>query len=75
MFVQLGPSAASISETMCSLNFAARVRNIELGPAKQNIEDANLLKYREQVLIYKLLVYLIILRPLNLQSKSNLRTD
>jgi kinesin family protein C2/C3 len=49
MFVQLSPANTSAAETMCSLNFAARVRNIELGPAKQNVEDAAALKYKDLV--------------------------
>ena len=38
MFVCVSPSDSDAPETLCSLNFAARVRNVELGPAKKNQE-------------------------------------
>merc|ERR1712072_848267 len=36
MFVQVSPAGSNTSETRCSLDFAARARNVELGQAKQN---------------------------------------
>ena len=36
MFVQASPAGSNTSETRCSLDFAARARNVELGQAKQN---------------------------------------
>uniref|UniRef100_A0A7S1EBH7 Kinesin-like protein n=1 Tax=Hemiselmis andersenii TaxID=464988 RepID=A0A7S1EBH7_HEMAN len=35
MFVCVSPSDTDVSETGCSLAFASRVRNVELGPAKR----------------------------------------
>ncbi|KAK3236867.1 hypothetical protein CYMTET_53018 [Cymbomonas tetramitiformis] len=36
MFVNCSPTIQSSSETLCSLNFAARVRGVELGQAQKN---------------------------------------
>eukprot|EP00898_Chlorokybus_atmophyticus_P003991 jgi/Chlat1/4593/Chrsp290S04351 len=41
MFVQISPSEADCSETLCSLNFASRVRGVELGPARRTVEAGN----------------------------------
>lgn len=38
MFVQVSPSSADLGETMCSLNFATRVRGIESGPARKQVD-------------------------------------
>jgi kinesin family protein C2/C3 len=35
MFVNVTPSPASKSETLCSLNFAARCRAVQLGTARR----------------------------------------
>ena len=40
MFVNISPLLDSMSETICSLNFAARVRTVELGQAKKNVSMA-----------------------------------
>lgn len=40
MFVQVNPHPESIGETVCSLNFASRVKNVELGPAKRHVDGA-----------------------------------
>jgi kinesin family member C2/C3 len=37
MLVNVSPSLLSSEETFCSLNFAARVRSVELGQAKKNV--------------------------------------
>lgn len=39
MFVQISPNENDLSETICSLNFASRVRGIELGPAKKHKQE------------------------------------
>eukprot|EP01105_Mastigella_eilhardi_P020408 TRINITY_DN4859_c0_g1_i1.p1 TRINITY_DN4859_c0_g1~~TRINITY_DN4859_c0_g1_i1.p1 ORF type:complete len:1052 (-),score=318.18 TRINITY_DN4859_c0_g1_i1:104-3259(-) len=39
MFVQVNPHPESSNETVCSLNFASRVKNVELGPAKAHVSD------------------------------------
>ncbi|XP_061338036.1 kinesin-like protein KIN-14S [Gastrolobium bilobum] len=47
MFVQVSPSAADLGETLCSLNFATRVRGIESGPARKQVELTELFKYKQ----------------------------
>ncbi|KAJ0241049.1 Kinesin-like protein KIN-14Q [Hirschfeldia incana] len=49
MFVQISPNEKDNSETLCSLNFASRVRGIELGPAKKQLDNTELLKYKQLV--------------------------
>ncbi|XP_050207091.1 kinesin-like protein KIN-14R isoform X2 [Mercurialis annua] len=39
MFVQISPSEYDMSETLSSLNFATRVRGVEFGPAKRQIDS------------------------------------
>jgi len=39
MVVQCSPSDSDMQETVCSLNFASRVRNVELGQAKSHKSD------------------------------------
>ena len=40
MFVNVSPVTYNVGETVCSLNFASRCRNVELGMAKKNIGKA-----------------------------------
>ncbi|ONL92879.1 kinesin-like protein KIN-14E [Zea mays] len=47
MFVQISPSDNDVSETLSSLNFASRVRRIELGPAKKHVDTAELQKTKQ----------------------------
>ncbi|RXH73572.1 hypothetical protein DVH24_016394 [Malus domestica] len=47
MFVQISPNENGVSETFCSLNFASRVRRIELGPAKRQLDTCELLRYKQ----------------------------
>ncbi|CAH9100185.1 unnamed protein product [Cuscuta europaea] len=49
MFVQISPNENDLSETLCSLNFASRVRGVELGPPKKQLDNAELLKYKQMV--------------------------
>ncbi|GMP66311.1 hypothetical protein CsSME_00026718 [Camellia sinensis var. sinensis] len=49
MFVQISPNENDLSETLCSLNFASRVRGIELGPAKKQLDSTELIKYKQLV--------------------------
>ncbi|KAK9096668.1 hypothetical protein Sjap_022165 [Stephania japonica] len=44
MFVQISPSENDLGETLSSLNFATRVRGVELGPAKKQIDMGELQK-------------------------------
>ncbi|KAJ1417113.1 P-loop containing nucleoside triphosphate hydrolase [Sesbania bispinosa] len=47
MFVQISPSKADLTETLCSLNFATRVRGIESGPARKQADLTELFKYKQ----------------------------
>ncbi|XP_068656130.1 kinesin-like protein KIN-14R [Aristolochia californica] len=49
MFVQMSPNENDLSETLCSLNFASRVRGIELGPAKKQVDVSELFRYKQMV--------------------------
>lgn len=50
MLVNVNPTEADAGETACSLGFAARVRGVELGPAKKHIEaGAELQELRGQL--------------------------
>ncbi|XP_071735388.1 kinesin-like protein KIN-14R [Rutidosis leptorrhynchoides] len=46
MFVQISPSENDLSETLSSLNFATRVRGVELGPARKQIDTSELQKMK-----------------------------
>ncbi|KAK7401681.1 hypothetical protein VNO78_13353 [Psophocarpus tetragonolobus] len=47
MFVQISPNENDLSETICSLNFASRVRGIELGPARKQLDTVELLRHKQ----------------------------
>ncbi|KAB2630167.1 carboxy-terminal kinesin 2-like [Pyrus ussuriensis x Pyrus communis] len=47
MFVQISPSASDLGETLCSLNFASRVRGVESGPARKQADLTELFKYKQ----------------------------
>ncbi|KAL1546037.1 kinesin-like protein KIN-14S [Salvia divinorum] len=47
MFVQISPNSNDLGETLCSLNFASRVRGVEHGPARRQTDHAELLKYKQ----------------------------
>lgn len=47
MFVQISPSSADSGETLCSLNFASRVRAIEYGPARKQVDPAENFKLKQ----------------------------
>ncbi|KAF3447269.1 hypothetical protein FNV43_RR12449 [Rhamnella rubrinervis] len=46
MFVQISPSEKDVSETLSSLNFATRVRGVELGPARKQSDIGELQKMK-----------------------------
>ncbi|GAB2211558.1 hypothetical protein Drorol1_Dr00024876 [Drosera rotundifolia] len=47
MFVQISPSSADLGETLCSLNFASRVKRIEHGPARKHVDVSEVFKYKQ----------------------------
>ncbi|XP_023514385.1 kinesin-like protein KIN-14Q isoform X1 [Cucurbita pepo subsp. pepo] len=47
MFVQISPNENDLNETLCSLNFASRVRGIELGPAKRQLDMSEFHKCKQ----------------------------
>eukprot|EP00897_Mesotaenium_endlicherianum_P005780 jgi/Mesen1/522/ME000104S10614 len=47
MFVQISPSEADVSETLCSLAFASRVKGVELGPARKQTDSGELFRYKQ----------------------------
>lgn len=49
MFVQISPSENDVSETLSSLNFATRVRGIELGPIRKQIDTSEIQKLKLMV--------------------------
>lgn len=49
MFVQISPSENDLGETLSSLNFATRVRGVELGPVKKQIDTSELQKTKQMV--------------------------
>ncbi|KAL3508900.1 hypothetical protein ACH5RR_028301 [Cinchona calisaya] len=49
MFVQISPNENDLSETLRSLYSASRVRGIELGPAKKQVENNELLRCKQMV--------------------------
>ena len=49
MFVNCSPCLYNAGETLCSLNFAARCRNVELGAAKKNADGGGEAKYKRQI--------------------------
>lgn len=51
MFVQISPSDKDLGETLSSLNFATRVRGVELGPAKKQADLNELQKTKTMVSI------------------------
>lgn len=59
MFVQISPSDQDLGETMSSLNFATRVRGIELGPVKKQVDTSELQKTKLMVgiLIFSLIFH------------------
>ncbi|XP_020585222.1 kinesin-like protein KIN-14E [Phalaenopsis equestris] len=49
MYVQISPTENDLSETLSSLNFATRVKGIELGPAKKQVDTGELQKLKQTI--------------------------
>ncbi|KAJ7560229.1 hypothetical protein O6H91_04G119000 [Diphasiastrum complanatum] len=47
MFLQISPNETDMGETLCSLNFASRVRGVELGPARKQLDPSELIKFKQ----------------------------
>ncbi|KAI3964116.1 hypothetical protein MKW92_010484 [Papaver armeniacum] len=47
MFVKISPSSADSGETLCSLNFASRVKVIEHGPARKQSDPTEIFKLKQ----------------------------
>lgn len=62
MFVQISPSDQDVGETLSSLNFASRVRGIELGPVRKQIDTSELQKVKAMVgLLRSVYIFIIFL--------------
>ena len=49
MVVQVSPVVKNVSETVCSLNFALRVKKVELGSAKKESSSAEVAALKKRI--------------------------
>ena len=49
MVVQVAPVEKNVSETVCSLNFAQRVRTVELGQATKRTETPEMANMKDRL--------------------------
>jgi hypothetical protein len=57
MFVQISPNEHDVGETLCSMNFTSRVRSIELGQAKKQVDVGELSRYKLMVYYSIMTIY------------------
>ena len=57
MIVQVAPVDRHVNETLCSLNFAQRVRSVELGAVGKKMESAEMSALRERLAHYEVSSY------------------
>jgi len=60
MFVQISPSEHDVSETLSSLNFATRVRGVELGPARKQVDTGEIQKLKAMVWLMQVFLFLLL---------------
>lgn len=53
MIVQVAPIEKHVNETLCSLNFAQRVKSVELGAAGRKVESAEMSALKERLAQYE----------------------
>lgn len=46
MFCNVSPASYNVGETLCTLGFASRCRNVELGQAKKGVETSEVKKLK-----------------------------
>lgn len=56
MIVQVAPVERHVNETLCSLNFAQRVRSVELGAAGKKTESAEVSALKERLAQYEVIL-------------------
>lgn len=49
MFCNVSPASYNVGETLCTLGFAARCRNVELGQAKKGVETTEVKKLKNVI--------------------------
>ena len=53
MIVQVAPVHYHVNETLCSLNFALRVKSVELGAASRRTENADVAAHKARLAQYE----------------------
>ena len=61
MITQVAPVRKNEGETICSLNFAQRVRNVELGAATRRFENGDMVEVCIIILLSKIYIYISLL--------------
>ena len=56
MIVQISPVEKNVGETVASLNFAQRVRSVELGQATKKVESAEIIELKGKLASYEVCI-------------------